>query len=93
MIWGSALTFHQTHWENHRVQGTVLARHDGIYRVQIILKLLRPPGPLPIPLPTSVTNRILILKKKKKSHGIPLSVGIQWEENVSALISPVSLKI
>lgn len=92
MIWGSALTFHQTHWENHRVQGTVLARHDGIYRVQIILKLLRPPGPLPIPLPTSVTNRILILKKEK-SHGIPLSVGIQWEENVSALISPVSLKI
>ena len=88
------MTFHQTHWENHRVQGTVLARHDGIYRVQIILKLLRPPGPLPIPLPTSVTNRILILKKKKKkSHGIPLSVGIQWEENVSALISPVSLKI
>ena len=86
------MTFHQTHWENHRVQGTVLARHDGIYRVQIILKLLRPPGPLPIPLPTSVTNRILILKKEK-SHGIPLSVGIQWEENVSALISPVSLKI
>lgn len=92
MIWGSALTFHQTHWENHRVQGTVLARHDGIYRVHIILKLLRPSGPLPIPLPTSVTNRILILKKEK-SHGIQLSIGIQWEKNVSALISPGSLKI
>ena len=93
MIWGSALTFHQTHWENHRVQGTVLARHDGIYRVQIILKLLRPPGPLPIPLPNICHKQNPYTKKKKKSHGIPLSVGIQWEENVSALISPVSLKI
>ena len=56
-----------TNWGNHKVQGTVLARQDGIYRVQIILKLLIPPGPLSIPLPTSVTNTILTLKTNKKT--------------------------
>lgn len=54
-IWGSAVLFSHT---LGKPQGTrhCIARHDGINRAQIILTLLRPPGPLPIPLPTSVTN-------------------------------------
>lgn len=66
-IWGSAVLFSHT-LGNHRVQGTVLASPDGINRAQIILQLLRPPGPLPIPLSTSVTNTILILKNKQTNH-------------------------
>lgn len=47
---GDQLCYFLTHWGNHRIQGTVLARHDGINRAQIILKLLRPPRSTANPL-------------------------------------------
>lgn len=67
-------------WGNLRVQGTVLARYDGICRVQIILTH-KTSWPNAIPLSTLVTNTILILKKKI-TWNTTKSVGFQWEESI-----------
>lgn len=32
---GDQLSYFLTHWGNHRIQGTVLARHEGVNRAQI----------------------------------------------------------
>lgn len=67
-------------WGTLRVQGTVLARYDGIWRVQIVLTH-KTSWPTAIPLSTLVTNTILILKKKI-TWNTTKSVGFQWEESI-----------